>query len=463
MWRRIRPNQQTGAPGELVTLTLDHPVSVRANFGVTPSDPVLHGSGTVISGNLVQEEVFARGIYPAGVENVTITDNMTEATNDAGILLEQDEALAYNYKTGPSSGLVIQNNIVDQALGYGEPTSALLTGAAAINVVAYDQNFAWVSTTPFSNISIAGNFVTNSVRTGIRMENVARGQITGNTVLNFALQPTDYLWFLPACCETLAQVQAEFMQPVVVTNSNSVNNSGNKTNGSWVSSVSYADGGHRLAPESIAIANGQNLAPGTDSASGPGLPTELGGITVTVTDSAGVSQFAGLYSVSPSQVEFMVPAGAAPGVATVTVGSTLSAALIALVAPGLFSADGSGRGVAAATAVLTSADGTQTPVTVYQCGSMGCASVPMDLGSPTDVLTVQFPATGIRGFSSLSNVVAEIGGAPAQVASAGSQAQTPGSDQVSVVVPSSLAGAGEVPVVLTVDGITANVVTINIQ
>jgi uncharacterized protein (TIGR03437 family) len=354
--------------------------------------------------------------------------------------VEQDEALTYNYKTGPSSGLVIQNNIIDQALGYGEPTSALLTGAAAINVVAYDQRFAWVATTPFSNISITGNFVGNTVRTGIRMENVAGGQITGNTVLNYALQPNDYLWFLPACCETLAQVQAEFMQPVVVTNSNSVNNSGNTTVGSWVSNVSYADGGRRLAPESIAVANGGNLA--SESASDPTLPTELGGITVTVMDSAGVSQLAGLYSVSPNQVEYVVPAGAAPGVATVMVGSTVSAALIASVAPGLFSADGSGTGVAAATAVRTSGDGTETPVTVYQCGSSGCASVPMELGSSTDVLTVQFAATGIRGFSSLTNLVAEIGGAPAQVVAAGPQAQMEGADQVSVVVPSSLAGAG---------------------
>jgi uncharacterized protein (TIGR03437 family) len=41
--------------------------------------------------------------------------------------------------------------------------------------------------------------------------------------------------------------------------------------------------------------------------------------------------------------------------------------------------------------------------------------------------------------------------------------QFDGLDQVNVYVPRSLAGAGEVPVILTVDGITANVVTINIK
>jgi uncharacterized protein (TIGR03437 family) len=458
------PGQQTGASGELITLTLDHVVGgLQANFGVTPSDPNLRGTGSVIRGNLVQEEVFVRGIYTPGVENVTISDNMTEATNGPGILVEQDEGLTYSYKTGPSSGIVIKNNIVDHALGFGTPSVGMLDGAAAINVVAYDQRFAWVSTMPLSNIAIMGNSVTNSIRTGIRMENVAGGQITGNTLLNDALQPTDYLWYLPACCETLSQVEAEFQQPVVVTNSSSVTNSNNTTSGPWVVNVSNADAGYRLAPESIAVAYGQNLAPLIAQAGGSTLPTALGGIGVTVKDSAGVSRPAGLYYVSPLQVDYVVPPGTASGVATVTVGDKLSAALIAPVGPGLFSADGSGKGVAAAVGVRVSADGAQVPVTVFQCASTGCASVPMDLGASTDALVVEFYGTGIRGRSSPSNVVAQIGGTPARVDYAGLQPQYIGLDQVNVYVPRSLAGAGEVPVVLTVDGVTANVVTINIR
>ncbi len=457
------PSQQTGVGGELITLTLDHAVTVQANFGVTPSDPSLRGSGTVISGNLVQEEVFVRGIYPAGVENVTVSDNMTEATNGPGILVEQDEALSYSYKTGPSSGITIKNNIVDNAMGYGVPGIQLLVSAAAINVVAYDQNFNWVTTMPFSNISITGNFVTNSVRSGIRMENVASGQITGNTLLNDGLQPTAYLFYLPTCCETLSQVEADFAQPVVVSTSTSVTNTGNTTSGLWVVNVSDADAGYRLGAGSIAVAYGQNLASATASAGGSSLPTSLGGVTVTVTDSAGVSRPAGLYYVSPGQIDYLVPAATAPGVATVTVGKVPSAALIASVGPGLFSANGTGSGVAAALAVLASPDGTQVPVPVFQCGSTGCASVPMDLGASSDILVVELYGTGISGRSSLTNVVAEIGGVPATVAYAGAQSQYAGLDQVNVYVPTSLAGAGEVPVVLAVDGVTANVVTVNIK
>jgi uncharacterized protein (TIGR03437 family) len=88
----------------------------------------------------------------------------------------------------------------------------------------------------------------------------------------------------------------------------------------------------------------------------------------------------------------------------------------------------------------------------------------MDLGKPSDTLLASFQGTGIRGRSSLANVVAEIGGVPARVEHAGKLPNSdPGMDYVTIKIPHALAGAGEVPVVLTVDGFTANVVTISIQ
>lgn len=448
------PAQQTGAPGELVTLMLDHAITLQPNFGVQPSDPKLRGAGTIISGNLVQQETFARGYYPAGVANVTITDNLSQATNAGGILLEQNEALTYDYKTGPSSGIVIKNNIVDSAFGYGELSLDLQSAAAAINVVSYNQKFQWIGSTPFSNIAVTGNTVTNTIRTAVRLENVAGGQLTGNTILNYATQPNSWLWYLPGCCETLAQVQSEFAQPVVVTNSSSVTNSGNTTTGTWIANLSNADGGYRLAPESIVAAYGQF----------PAVDPPAANISVNVKDSAGDSRPATVLYSSTSQVDYIVPTGTAPGVATVTFGGGFpSAALIAPVGPGLFSANQSGKGVAAAFAILASANGTQTPEPVFQCSAGTCISVPLSLGNPTDILVVELYGTGIRGRTSLNNVFVEIGGAAAMVAYASSQPVFPGLDQINVFVPRSLAGAGEVPVVLTVDGVTANVVTVNIR
>ncbi len=85
----------------------------------------------------------------------------------------------------------------------------------------------------------------------------------------------------------------------------------------------------------------------------------------------------------------------------------------------------------------------------------------MSLGSATDQLVVTLYGTGFRNSSSASAASVTIGGAAAQIPYIGAQPQYPGLDQLNVVVPRSLAGAGEVPVVLTVDGQTANAVTLN--
>ncbi len=457
------PAAQTGVDGEPITLTLDHAVNrLQANFGVTANDPKQRGAGTVISNNLVQDETYARGIYPAGVANVTINDNMVESTNQSGILIEQDEGLIYGYKTGPSSAITIHNNIVDHALGYGIPGNPFIGLAGAINTVAYDQVFNWVATSSLSGIDITGNWVTNSPGTGIRMENVNGGQLSGNTILNSSLQPNEYLWYLPAG-ETLAQAQADTTKALLLVNSTSVVNSDNATSGSWTVNLSNADGGYRLAPESIAVAYGSNLAPSLVQAGVQPLPKTLGGITVSVKDSAGVTRPAGVYYVSPSQIAYVVPKGSASGVATVSIAGKTSAAFIAPVGPSILAANGTGSGVALAGAVRVSASGAQTPVTLFQCGAAGCSSVPMDLGTSTETLVIVFYGTGIRGNSGLANVVASIGGTPAQVTYAGSQGQFDGLDQVNIYVPRSLAGSGEIPVVLTVDGVTANVVTVNIK
>ena len=61
------------------------------------------------------------------------------------------------------------------------------------------------------------------------------------------------------------------------------------------------------------------------------------------------------------------------------------------------------------------------------------------------------------------SVKVTIGGIPAAVPYLGVQSQYPALDQMNVIVPHGLAGAGEVPIVLTVDGQTANVVTISLK
>jgi uncharacterized protein (TIGR03437 family) len=223
-----------------------------------------------------------------------------------------------------------------------------------------------------------------------------------------------------------------------------------------------------VAPESLASIFGSNLASQTAQAGSQPLPTTLGGITVAIKDASGKQSTAPLIYVSPGQINFEVAPGVAPGMATFTVtnGSTnLSAtANIQNVAPTLFSMNGNGSGVAAATAVRVQAANSQLqgPVQVFDCGSSGCSATPISLGVDTPVYLSLY-GTGIRNRSSLSNVTATINSINVPVQFAGPQPSFAGLDQVNVLLTLNLRGAGEVPVVVTADGKPSNTVTVNIQ
>ena len=74
-----------------------------------------------------------------------------------------------------------------------------------------------------------------------------------------------------------------------------------------------------MTPESIVSAFGAHLATGTKSAPSLPLPPTLEGTTVKVKDAAGVERPAPLFYVSPTQVNYEIPAGTAIGIATITI------------------------------------------------------------------------------------------------------------------------------------------------
>ena len=224
------------------------------------------------------------------------------------------------------------------------------------------------------------------------------------------------------------------------------------------------------APESIVSSFGQGLALASQGASELPLLTAMAGISVNVKDSAGVERLAPLIYVSPDQINYVVPDGTAIGPATVTVvnGAEVSASgtlQVGQIAPALFSANADGRGVAAAVAVTVNAGGSPSWQLTFSsevpAGSR--TGVPVDLGGPTDQVTLELLGTGIRGRSSLAGVSVKIGGIDAQVLSAGPYPNFPGIDEVDVVLPRTLAGHGESDIVLTVDGAAANTVTVNVK
>jgi uncharacterized protein (TIGR03437 family) len=236
-----------------------------------------------------------------------------------------------------------------------------------------------------------------------------------------------------------------------------------------VSAANYR--GDALAPESIVAAFGQNFAATTQAAPAtPPLPTTLAGASVRVTDSAGTTRSSQIFFVSPTQLNFLVPQGTAQGAATVAFTNTNGASStgsinIAAVAPGLFTANASGRGIAAAVALRIRADGSQTfeSISRFDQSQNQFVPIPIDLGAATDQVFLVAFGTGFRFRSALSAVTSTIGGTQAQVNFAGPQGTFAGLDQANILLQRSLAGRGEVDVMLTVDGQAANTVRISIK
>jgi uncharacterized protein (TIGR03437 family) len=232
--------------------------------------------------------------------------------------------------------------------------------------------------------------------------------------------------------------------------------------------TSSASASAGVAAGSLASVYGQNLATATAQALSIPLPVSLGGASLAVTDSSGARRSASLLYSAFGQLNFVVPADTASGPASITVtsgGATQTfPAVVNPAAPALFSMSGRGTGVAAAIAVTVPAANPQQQSfpPVFQCAAGTCASVPIALG--TDHATyVSFYGTGIRNRSALSNVAVAIGGVNAPVQYAGAAPGFVGLDQVNVLVPLTLGGRGESSVVLTVDGVISNMVTINVR
>lgn len=223
----------------------------------------------------------------------------------------------------------------------------------------------------------------------------------------------------------------------------------------------------RVAPESMATFLASGVAASSTAVTSIPLPTTLAGVSVEIIDQRGVKRPSLVSAVMPDRVSFVVPAGPRPGAGSVLVtladGTRIRPDVqIDSVVPGVFSANGTGTGVASATAVRTSDQGKQTDLPVFACGQDGsCTAVPLDLGSATDTVVLSLFATGVRGFASLP--VVKIGGQVAEVLRAEPQWELMGLDIVDVVVPRSLVGKGNVNVELTVDGVLANRTTVRVK
>lgn len=235
-----------------------------------------------------------------------------------------------------------------------------------------------------------------------------------------------------------------------------------------VSAASYAT---ILAPQSMAAAFGDQLSASVETASTHPLPTQLAGLSVRMQDSTGREHLAPLLFVAPQQINYLVPADLASGPALVAVvnadGEPLAQgeAMIARVAPALFTAQADGRGLPAAVILRTRADGTHRfdAVARFDETLHRFDAAPVSFDATDEVVYLVLFGTGERFRSSLAAVTARIGGLPVEVTYAGAAPDLAGVDQFNLRLPRTLAGRGEVTIALTVDGHAANPVSVKIQ
>ncbi len=236
---------------------------------------------------------------------------------------------------------------------------------------------------------------------------------------------------------------------------------------STVSAASFE--GEDFAPEQIVSAFGDNLVETTLSATALPLPTSLSMTSLKITDSRGVEHTAPLFFVSPSQINFLIPADTAEGLATVTVCNgneiiSIGSIHISSVSPGLFTANADGQGVAAAIALRVEADGSQQfePTSQFDSAQERFVARPLKLASKNQQLYLILFGTGWQSIDARS-IQVKLGEEEIPAIFAGRQGQMSGLDQINLLMPHSLRGRGELKLEVIVDGKKANPVWLNVS
>jgi uncharacterized protein (TIGR03437 family) len=223
-----------------------------------------------------------------------------------------------------------------------------------------------------------------------------------------------------------------------------------------------------LAGESIAAAFGDGLSAATLTAETLPLPTQLGDTRVVACDRLGVERAAPLFFVSPTQVNFLIPAGTAPGVATVTItngrGQTAHGLVeIVTAAPALFTVEANDRSLAAGVVMRIGGDGATSfdPIARFdrQLNRFVAAPIDPERDPAEQILLILF-GTGIRQGAEQTAASVMIGGERVEVSYAGPQGGLAGLDQVNVRLSRDLSLRGEVEIRVHAAGRVSNPVRV---
>jgi uncharacterized protein (TIGR03437 family) len=209
---------------------------------------------------------------------------------------------------------------------------------------------------------------------------------------------------------------------------------------STVFAVSAANYETPVTPDSIVACFGANLATRIEGSSTIPLPTSLAGASVRVRDSQGVERLAGLFFVSPLQINLAIPPATALGEAELIVTNgdlvvSRGRVQISRVAPGIFTSSATGRGVPAGLALRVAQPGgaqTTTLLGRFDTQFNRFVTDPIDVNSIVDEVYLVLFGTGIRGRVAQGDVTATLGGLNVPVLYAGAQGQLIALDQINL-------------------------------
>jgi len=214
-----------------------------------------------------------------------------------------------------------------------------------------------------------------------------------------------------------------------------------------------------LSPGTVVEIDGANMSLGTCVANTEPWPTQL---PCSPTRVVVGNRDAQLYYVSPGQINAQIPSDLPLGSVSVAVfrgGVQSNPVVITLdrVAPGLYTANASGSGVAAGFSIRVAGSGPPKVDYLFDpakpVGSR--VPVPVDLGNQSDQIFLSLNGTGFRGAT--GQPTATVGGVSVPVVSVTTEQEL---DVVHIgPMPQSLAGRGEVSIVVTFNDKPTNAVT----
>lgn len=203
------------------------------------------------------------------------------------------------------------------------------------------------------------------------------------------------------------------------------------------------------------------------------FPYELSGVSVTIDGKA-----AQVTAVSPSQVNFYIPPDVSTGSVDILVTSedgrvSQGSTSMSPVAPALFTKGGAGSGAAVAINAVTSAQGSFDVVTQPTFGTdkrtrvilfaTGISNGASNTNSTNDIRVDQGMITNVSESVSVEAHTSDGRTLTLPVEFAGKQNTLPGLDEVVVILPAELKGAGDVDMTVIVGSQRSNTATVNIK